>query len=247
MERKPVKSALRVIEILELFDQEQRSMPVAEVAAHYGWPASSTSALMSTLVSLGYLEYDPGKRVYRPSVRVTLLGDWIHGSLTRDGLLARMLEHVNLQTGETVVLAQQNGLHSQYLRVLQGTNALRHHIGIGTLRPLLSSGTGRMLLCAMEEATIRKLVRRHNATHPQGNRVDIDDVLDTVEKDRARGYAVSLNRFIPHSGLIAVALPFAPGERPLALGISGLTVRLEENEHAYVKVMRQSIRDLLSL
>lgn len=246
VERKLVKSAMRVIEVLELFDQEQRPMQVAEVAEHYGWPASSTSALMRTLVSLGYLEYDTGKRVYRPSVRVALLGDWVQGSLTRDGQLARLLEHINQQTGETVVLAQQNGLHSQYLRVLQGTNALRHHIGIGTLRPLFASGTGRMLLCSMEEPTVRKLVRRHNATSSAGKRVDIDEVLDQVEKDRARGYALSLNQFVEHSGLIAMTLPFAPGERPLALGISGLTMRLQENEQAYVKLMRQSIRDFLT-
>ena len=43
VERKLVKSATRVIEVLELFDQEQRPMQVAEVAEHYGWPASSTS------------------------------------------------------------------------------------------------------------------------------------------------------------------------------------------------------------
>jgi len=246
MERKRVKSATRVIEILEFFDKQQRAMPVAEIAAHHGWPASSTSALMRTLVSMGYLEYDAGKRVYRPSLRVALLGDWVQRSMMREGQLARMLEHINQQTGETVVLAQQHGLDSQYLRVLQGTNALRHHIGIGTLRPLFGSGTGRMLLCAMPEAMVRKLVRRHNATTPQSKRLDVDALLDGVRQDRERGHAVSLDQFIAHSGLIAVGLPFAPGERPLALGVSGLTVRLMENEQAYVKLMRQSIRDFLS-
>lgn len=246
MERKPVKSAVRVIEVLELFDQERRSMAVAEIAAHYGWPASSTSALMASLVSLGYMEYDPGRRVYRPSVRVALLGDWIQGSLLRDGQLARLLEHLNQATGETLVLAAQNGLSSQYLRVLQGTNALRHHIHIGTLRPLFGSGTGRMLLCRMDEATIRKLARRHNATQPQARRVDVDAALAQVEADRTRGYALSLDQFIEHSGLIATGLPVAPGERPLVIGMSGLTVRLQANEQAYARLMRKSIRDFFS-
>jgi len=246
MERKRVKSATRVIEILEIFDQQQRTMSVAEIAAHHGWPSSSTSALMGTLVSMGYLEYDAGKRVYRPSLRVALLGDWIQTSLTREGQLARLMAHVNQQTGETVVLAQQNDLHSQYLRVLQGTNALRHHIGIGTLRPLFTSGTGRMLMCAMDEATIRRLLRRHNAGADRNARLEGEALLEGMRQDRARGYAVSLDRFIAHSGLIAVGLPCAAGERPLALGVSGLTVRLIENEPAYVALMRQAIRDYLS-
>lgn len=243
MERKLVKSAARVLEVLELFDQLKRPMAVAEVAAHYSWPASSTSALMGSLTSLGYLEYDPGKRVYRPTVRVTLLGDWIQGDLMREGQLMRLLEHLNHETGETVVLAAQNGLSSQYLRVLQGTNALRHHIHIGTQRPLFDSGTGRMLLCQLDELTIRKLTRRHNATNRQGKRLDIDQVLAQVDTDRERGYAVSLNQFIMHSSLLAAALPVIPGESPLVIGLSGLTVRLQDNEQAYAKLIRKSIQD----
>lgn len=246
MEKKLVKSAARVIQVLELFDEARRPLAVAEVAAHYDWPASSTSALMGSLVAMGYLEYEAGKRVYRPSVRVALLGDWIQKPLLKDGQLLQLMEHLNEVTGETLVLAARNGLHMQYLRVLQGTNALRLHLHIGILRPLFGSGTGSMLLCQLDEAEIRKLARRHNATHPAGKRVDVEEVLQAVARDRARGYAISLNQVTMHSGLIAMALPVPPGEQPLVIGISGLTVRLEENESSYVKLMRKGIREFLS-
>ena len=246
MERKVVKSAARVIRILELFDEERRPLSVAEIAARHDWPASSTSALAASLVALGYLEYDPGKRVYRPSVRVALLGNWIHGNLLREGRLTRLMEHLNEVTGETIVLAARNGLQSQYLRVLQGTNALRLHLHIGTVRPLFASGTGSMLLSAMDEAAIRRLARRHNATAPAGRRVDADEVVASVGRDRARGYAMSLDQVTMHSGLIAMLLPTDPGEQPLVLGISGLTVRLLEHEQRYVRLMRGAMKDLLS-
>lgn len=246
MERKVVKSAARVLQVLELFDEERRPMAVAEIAARHEWPASSTSALMGSLVTLGYLEYDPRKRVYRPSVRVALLGDWIHGNLLQEGQLARVMEHLNEVTGETVVLAAQNGLHAQYLRVLQGTNALRLHLHIGTVRPLFGSGTGSMLLSAMDEATVRKLARRFNATCPPARRVDVDDVLAGAQRDRAKGYSMSLDQVTMHSGLIAMRLPTAPGEQPLVLGISGLTVRLLEHEHRYVRLMRKTMKDFMA-
>lgn len=246
MEPKVVKSAARVLQVLELFDEVRRPMPVAEVAAHYGWPASSTSALMGSLVTLGYLEYDTGKRVYRPSVRVALLGNWVQGKLLKEGQLTRLMEHLNEATGETIVLAAQNGLHSQYLRVLQGTNALRLHLHIGIERPLFGSGTGSMLLTAMDDAAIRKLVRRFNMTQTPAKRVDADEVLADVERDRAKGYAMSLNQVTMHSGLIAMRLPTEPGQQTLVLGISGLTVRLLEHEQQYVKLMRKSMKDFLS-
>lgn len=246
MERKLVKSAGRVIQILELFDEARRPMSVAEVAAHYGWPASSTSALMGSLVTLGYLEYEPSKRVYRPSVRVALLGDWIQGNLLKEGQLKRLMEHLNVATGETIVLAAQNGIQSQYLRVLQGTNALRLHLHNGIERPLFGSGTGSMLLSAMDEATVRKLARRFNATSAPGKRVDVEDVLANLERDRAKGYSMSLNQVTMHSGLMAMLLPTGPDEQDLVLGISGLTVRLLEHEQQYVRLMRKAMKDYLS-
>ena len=201
---------------------------------------------MASLVTLGYLEYEPGKRVYRPSVRVALLGDWIHPDLLKERQLARLMEHLNEATGETVVLAAQNGLQSLYLRVLQGTNALRLYLHIGTVRPLFGSGTGSMLLSAMVEAGIRKLARRFNATSPPGKRVDIEEVLSNVERDRSRGYAISLDQVTMHSGLIAMLLPTAVGEQALVLGISGLTVRLVEHEQEYVRLMRKAMKDFLA-
>lgn len=221
-------------------------MAVAEIAAHYDWPASSTSALMASLVTLGYLEYEPRKRVYRPSVRVALLGNWVQGNLLKEGQLTRLMEHLNAATGETIVLAAQNGQQSQYLRVLQGTNALRLHLHIGTVRPLFGSGTGNMLLSAMDGAAIRKQVRRFNATCPPARRVDIDEVLASVAHHRAKGYSMSLNQVTMHSGLIAMLLPTEAGDQPLVLGISGLTVRLLEHEQQYVRLMRKAMKDFLS-
>lgn len=246
MQRKLVKSAARVIQVLELFDELRRPLQVAEIAEHHGWPASSTSILLATLVSLGYLDYEPRGRVYLPSVRVALLGDWIHSNLLKQGQLARLMEHLNEVTGETILIASQNGLHAQYLRVLQGKNALRMHLHIGMLRPLFGSGTGSMLLTQMDEAMIRKLARRFNATCPPGKRVEIEHVLRQVAVDAARGYSLSLNQVTPMGGLLGMLLPTARGGRPLVLGISGYSARLQEHEKQYVALMRKGMRDFLS-
>ena len=245
MERKVIKSAGRVLQVLEFFDDMKRPLAVAEIAEHHGWPHSSTSALMSSLVTLGYLHYDPSKRIYQPSMRVALLGDWIQGNL-KDGQLMRLMQHLNDETGETIVLASQNALQSQYLRVIQGTTALRVHLHIGTLRPLFGSGTGNMLLSHMDDSTIRKFARKFNAAAAPERQVEIAKVLKDIAADRARGYAVSLHQVTPHSGIIAMLLPTAGADKPLVLGISGLTVRLIENEQGYVEAMRNGMKAFLA-
>lgn len=246
MENNVVKSAARVIQIFEFFDTVRRECPVAEVADHFGWPHSSTSVLMRSLVSLGYLNYDSRRRTYLPSMRVALLGDWVHSAMLVHGRLADMLEQLNQETGETIVLAAQNGLHSQYLRVIQGTNTLRMHLQIGTLRPLFGSGTGRMLLTRMSTDAVVKLIRKFNAGAGEHERIDADAQLALLAADRERGYAVSMNQVTPHATLIAMLLPAGPAERPLAIGVAGLTDRLVANEARYVETIRSHFRSLVT-
>jgi len=245
MERNVVKSAARVLQILEFFDEVKRPTSVAEVAEHHGWPHSSSSVLMRSLVALGYLHYDPSERSYFPSTRVALLGDWIQDNRFKDGQLLGLMHHLNDETGETVVLAAQNGLHSQYLRVIQGTNTLRMHLHIGTLRPLFVSGTGRALLSQMDPTTIRKLARKYNASSDAPAPLDIPLLLEQAAADRANGYAMSLNHVTPRAGSIAMPLPTRPQDKALVIGLAGLSDRLINNEHRYAEAMRRGVQTLL--
>jgi IclR family acetate operon transcriptional repressor len=246
MQRKVIKSAARVIHVLELFDEKRRALSVAEIAKHHVWPHSSTSSLMASLVALGYMNYDASKRTYLPSVRVALLGDWVQDESLKDGQLMRLMQNLSELTGEAIVLAAQNGLHSQYLRVVQSTNPLRLHLHIGMLRPLFGSGTGSMLLSQMDDAQITKLTGKVNAAAVEGSRVDLPKALAQLTIERARGYAVSLHQVTPHSGLIAMPLPTVSVGKPLVLGISGLTVRIIAKEEEYVKAMRDGITRFLA-
>jgi DNA-binding IclR family transcriptional regulator len=244
METNVVKSAVRAVQVLEYFDGVRRASSVAEVADHRGWPHSSTSMLMRSLVSLGYLHYDANDRTYLPSMRVALLGDWIQDSIFKNGQIADLMRQLNAETRETIVLAAQNGLHAQYLRVIEGTNTLRMHLHIGTLRPLLGSGTGRMLLTQMDDATIGKLVRKYNANAEGRAPVELAQLRKQVEQDRACGYAISVNQVTPHATIIAMVLPTRPGARPLAIGVAGLSERVLANQERYIEAVRQGIQHL---
>ena len=76
-----VKSAQRVLEVLEYFAATRDPATVAEVSRQLAFPQSSTSMLLSSLETLGYLTYDADDRTFRPTVRVMLLGSWIQDEL----------------------------------------------------------------------------------------------------------------------------------------------------------------------
>jgi hypothetical protein len=73
-----VKSAERVLKILEFFDDIQARATVMDIADTLGLPQSSTSSLLKSLVTLGYLEYEPSNRTYLPTGRVALLGSRVN-------------------------------------------------------------------------------------------------------------------------------------------------------------------------
>ena len=79
-----VKSAARVLEVFEYFAGRRTPATVGEVCNALGYPQSSTSVLLKSLFTLGYLSYDQGSRRYSPSVKVATLGEWIPEELQAD-------------------------------------------------------------------------------------------------------------------------------------------------------------------
>ncbi|MEZ5640799.1 MAG: helix-turn-helix domain-containing protein [Burkholderiaceae bacterium] len=97
-----VKSAQRVLELLEYFAEERRPAAVGEIAQTLGWPQSSTSVLLKCLSEAGYFDQDARRGMYVPNVRLALATAWIQEHLYSDSNLLRLLEQVKDRSGHTV-------------------------------------------------------------------------------------------------------------------------------------------------
>src|SRR4051794_22701981 len=64
-----VKSAARVLDVLELFSAGQDPLSVTDVARKLGIPKSSTQGLLTTLVGRGYLARDGTAYLLPPELR----------------------------------------------------------------------------------------------------------------------------------------------------------------------------------
>jgi DNA-binding IclR family transcriptional regulator len=228
-----VKSASRVFQILELFDEVQRGLRVSELSKDLGYPQSSTSALLRCMVQLGYLDYDPEGRSYIPSARVTILGSWLDRLRDRSAGLLELLESLAHDTGHTVVLAARNGLYSRYIHVLQSKPGTRSHFPRGGCRPVVWSEMGIALLSHMKNNDIRLLCTRTNAERPAGQPVvQVRDVLTRVEQARSSGYFISRGLTTPGIESVSMLLPSSAGRRanPLAVGITAQAGELIERQ-----------------
>lgn len=237
-----VKSAIRVLEVLEFFDRLQRPGTVVEIARGLGYPVSSTSILLGNLLELGYLQRAPDLRGYLPTARVTLLGAWMEPLFTPSGKVLRMMAEVGEQTGETVLLAVPIRDQAQYLHVVPGSTTRRMHIGSGTMRPLLGSGVGRLLLSAMPEEKVRNVVLRHNSGPDAFNqRISLAALQRDFAAIRSRGYHYTLRGATPGAASLGVLLPMEFSGLPLAMGLGAWAREMRNRHKEYAGIILSAV------
>lgn len=238
-----IKSAHRVLEILEYFDQDRRYATVMDMSRTLNYPQSSTSELLRCLTRLGYLHYNRFRRTYSPTARVALLGAWVKPSLFRGGPVLSAIDEIAQATNETVLLSTTTNYVVQHLHVLHGNaeGALDAHGG--DTRPVLHSPQGRLLLSSYRNEHIRSAVHRLNADEPDAARhVKIPDVVNELTALREKGWIIAHEE--DGSGCVAVLLPHRRHMDRLAVSVQARSEVIEERgEEILALLLRQ--RDLL--
>ena len=156
-----VKSAHRVLRIFEYFAEIQRPASMTEIARRLDYPPSSTSALLKSLLDLGYLDCDRKAHTYVPTARISLFGGWVRNRAGGD--LETIAQALHEATRLTTFIASRNQLYSQYIRVIQGTTSVRFYLEPGGLRLLPASTPGRVLLSQIGDDDVQRLLLRINA------------------------------------------------------------------------------------
>ena len=238
-----VKSVGRVFAILEAFARVQAPMTAIEVGRRLDYPASSTAALLKSMVTLGYLSFDRATRAYQPTVLLGMLTRWVDSSTWGSAALERLIDELHAETGEMVIVATQSDLAMKYLLTRPGRFPVRFMAPAGMLRPLCGSGTGWALLASKTEAEVASLVDRINRAALAGQHVDLGQLQDLLAQVRRQGYAASYGNVIAGSGVIAVALPGADGK--LVVGVGGPVERLQRNEATLAAKIQQAIAHCL--
>jgi DNA-binding IclR family transcriptional regulator len=213
------KTARRVIEVLEFFDEESREATVMDIARRYNRPQSSTSELLAILVDMGLLYKDAGARVFRPTPRAAMLGSMFQPRLVRDGSLAMLTERLGAETGLGVLVAGRVGLSAQIFRWSPGEAAAPAGFCGGAQTPLQESAAGWLLLSTLPTDRREPVLRRLRAEAAPGAAFELADIRAQVQACAGRGLISGPGGFGGRAGVTAALLPADPGEHPLVLGL----------------------------
>ncbi len=240
-----VKSATRVLEIFEYFDEVRRPVTIQDVAQALGYPHSSSAALLKSLASLGYLEYNEQKKSFFPSVRISLLGNWVEAEALPIRNVQRLMRLLSEETGCTIILAIRVGLHAQYVKVIQGTTSIRFHVKPSTKRLLPFSTLGRVLLAELPPPEAKKLVAEAVAASPDEG-ATAREVGEELKKIRKRGLALYADLVTPGATMLAMPIRTKHAARPVALGIAAPKEYFRENKQRFTELMKRAIAEHIS-
>ncbi len=237
-----VKSAGRVLALLEYLGNVRTAVSMSEVATALAIPQSSASVLLKSLLTMGYLAYDAKDRRYRATYRVALLGEWLQQTMLENNRLGDLVQAISEDTGDTVIVAQQVRAMVQYVHITPSSYPVRLHIPVGTLRPLSSTATGTMLMTRMGEAEVRAIVRRNNAERPDGtSRVDEHDFVNVVSRARRDGFAITRGSMTHGAAVVAMMLPVHDNDVPMAIGVGGTIERITARQDMILEALRRHL------
>jgi DNA-binding IclR family transcriptional regulator len=217
------KTARRVVEVLEFFDEQNRHATVMDIARRYKRPQSSTSELLAILVEMGLLYKDPNSRSFTPTPRAAMLGSQCQPSLVRDGRLSMMMDRLVAQTGQGTAVMGMVGLQVQMFRWMAGerpiATAVPNGLSGGVLGRLSDSAAGWLLLSTLPSERREGVLRRLRAEAPEEQKFNPTILRERVEACGRQGYVLGPAGFGATAQMCAVLLPTEAGERPMVVGL----------------------------
>ncbi|MGE0623438.1 MAG: IclR family transcriptional regulator [Pseudomonadales bacterium] len=235
-----VKSAARVLEIFELFDELRRPVSINEVADCLGYPHSSAAALLRSLENLGYLEYDSIEKEFFPSIRISMLGHWIEHESLPVKAVQRLMQELLDATQCTVIAAIRSGVHVQYIKVLQGTTAIRYHVKPGTRRLLHATTLGRVLLSQYDSPEAGRLLQQSMRRDPDC-KASYDDLWRAITRARERGFAICTGLVVPGATMVGMPMNLDRSGRPAAVGLAAPEDWIATRRQEYLALLRKTL------
>lgn len=227
MRTNEVKSAARILDLLELLSVVPGPMRLTDIARQMSMPKSSAFGLLSTLAGRGYVDLHGDGYVISEHYRD---GGWMSGEY---GLMRRaaqpVMGAVASQTGESCFLAiAAHDWHIQYIEKAVSDNPLRYDIALPMLRPAHSTSVGLVLLADQPDDVLRRYLASGRITKITEKTVtDPERLLENIERIRADGYATVADSSVMGASGVAAAIRGASGRAIGALCVIAPTPRFD--------------------
>ena len=238
-----VKSAGRILDVLELLAGLPQGIRLSDIARTLDIPKSSASGLLGTLVARGYAESSlDGFRLANGYRGESWVGG-ITGSLVRAG--QPIMERLVADTGESAFLGVATAsFEIRYLAKAVSTNPLRYDVELASLRPAHSTSIGQVLLASLSPEALDHYFAHHDLHRAAGRPALSERALRrALTQAREDGFATIADSHV--AGTSGAAAPVMAGGGTVAgLAIIAPTARFDAARNRIVPRVVAAAREL---
>ena len=232
-----VKSAVRVLDLLELFAITPGPLGVSEIAKRLGLPKSSAQALLLTLVDRGYLTRGDAGYVLPAALKV----GWVGGIRARLlGVARPVMDEMAQTSGESVFIGTMTSAgRVQFIGKAVSPNEVRYDASLDHFRPAHSTSIGLIMLAHLPQEKVERWlqpeslvpVTRHTVTDPRR-------IRRMLRAARKAGCIEVRNANV--EGASGVSAPvFGPvGEVVAGLNIAAPSARYAQHRENLIRIVR---------
>lgn len=243
-----VKSAVRVLEILELLARAQKPLMLKAIVAELGYPKSSTFNLLATLVSRAYVTRDESE-TYRIHEAFRNGPGWFSG---RDAQLIAtaqpLMDALRDAEGESVFLGvlRRDG-RTRLLAKSVSHQAVRYDSDLTVFESSFCTAVGRVLLAHWRpEKTAAYLARERIVRITPHTVIDRVRIRRLIERVRTNGYSISDEESVLGGSGVAAPVRDTTGEVIAALAIAVVSARFASSRERMVAAVVRNATELSS-
>jgi len=228
-----VNAVHRGLQILELLAEQRKGWSTSEISRRLKIPKSTTSYLLHTLESRGYLSQDQDDR-YRLSMKLLALGSQAqHGVEVREIALP-ILRRLVGETGITGHLAVLEGDQAIYIERVPAPGFIQIDTWVGRRMPLHSTSSGKALLAFLPEEQVESLVATGLTRFTAKTIVSWPRLKQELKKIRESGFALDDEENTPGVRCLAAPIFDRSGKESAALSLTGPVQQITDDQLARV-------------
>ncbi|WP_213996066.1 IclR family transcriptional regulator [Tepidanaerobacter syntrophicus] len=221
-----VQSVERAFKILEELATEKEGLGVTELASRIGLHKSTVHRMLTTLLSLGYVEQNTSSEKYRLGMKILFLAEAILDRMDIRREAHDLLEELSSKANEAVHLVVPDGFHAVYIDKLDSNKTIRMFSQIGRTVPLHASAVGKAILAFADKEFVEEAIKQGLTKFTKNTITNPKELLKHLEIVRKQGFAIDDEE--NEEGIRCIAAPVFDytGKVIGAISISGPTVSM---------------------
>lgn len=227
LETKNVKSAGKLLAVLECFSSVDKRLSVGEIARRTDLPRSTAHRFIMALKEIGFLEQDRTRDEYRLGIKLFELGSIVLGNMDLHREAPPFVDALTATTRESVHLCVFDGLRMVFVERSAGGRSGENNATITMeASPSHCTGVGKAALAFQPATVIERVIGLGLNAYTRNTITDPDRLRAELEAIRARGFAFDHGEIEIGRNCVAAPIRDSSGKVFAAMSCTGPASRM---------------------